>query len=84
VNMPKVARVIYNRLARGGPLQMDATVLYYLGMDGGTVTPTMLQTKSRTTRISIPASRPRRSAPFRRSRCERRCTRRSAPGSTSP
>jgi cell division protein YceG involved in septum cleavage len=30
--MPKVARVIYNRLARGGPLQMDATVLYYLGI----------------------------------------------------
>jgi UPF0755 protein len=45
VNMPKVARVIYNRLARGGPLQMDATVLYYLGMDGGTVTPTMLETQ---------------------------------------
>jgi UPF0755 protein len=45
INMPKVARVIYNRLARGGPLQMDATVLYYLGMDGGTVTPTMLQTQ---------------------------------------
>ncbi len=43
VNMPKVARVIYNRLARGGPLQMDATVLYYLGKDGGTVTPAMLQ-----------------------------------------
>jgi UPF0755 protein len=45
VNMPKVARVIYNRLQRGGPLQMDATVLYYLGMDGGTVTPAMLQTQ---------------------------------------
>ncbi len=45
VNMPKVARVIYNRLKRGGPLQMDATVLYYLGKDGGTVTPTMLQTQ---------------------------------------
>jgi UPF0755 protein len=45
VNMPQVARVIYNRLARGGPLQMDATVLYYLGMDGGTVTPAMLQTQ---------------------------------------
>jgi UPF0755 protein len=44
-NMPKVARVIYNRLARGGPLQMDATVLYYLGKDGGTVTPAMLQTQ---------------------------------------
>jgi UPF0755 protein len=45
VNMPQVARVIYNRLARGGPLQMDSTVLYYLGMDGGTVTPAMLQTQ---------------------------------------
>ncbi len=45
-NMPKVARVIYNRLARGGPLQMDATVLYALGMDGGTVTHAMLTTKS--------------------------------------
>lgn len=44
VNMPQVARVIYNRLARGGPLQMDATVLYYFKQDGGTVTPAMLQT----------------------------------------
>ena len=41
--MPQVARVIFNRLERGGPLQMDATVLYYLDMDGGTVTPAMLQ-----------------------------------------
>jgi UPF0755 protein len=43
-NMPKVARVIFNRLQRDGPLQMDATVLYYLHKDGGTVTPSMLQT----------------------------------------
>ena len=43
-NMPKVARVIFNRLAKGGPLQMDATVLYSFGQDGGTVTHTMLQT----------------------------------------
>jgi len=43
-NMPKVARVIFNRLARGGPLQMDSTVLYSLGQDGGTVTHAMLQT----------------------------------------
>jgi len=42
-NMPKVARVILNRLARGGPLQMDSTVLYYLGRDGGAVTPAMLR-----------------------------------------
>lgn len=45
-NMPKVARVIYNRLAGGGPLQMDATILYGLGRDGGTVTHQMLQTPS--------------------------------------
>ncbi|HUX03340.1 MAG TPA: endolytic transglycosylase MltG [Acidimicrobiales bacterium] len=45
-NMPNVARVIFNRLARGGPLQMDATVLYYLGLDGGTVTHAMLETKT--------------------------------------
>ncbi len=41
-NMPKVARVILNRLQRGGGLQMDATILYYLGLDGGRVTHTML------------------------------------------
>ena len=38
-NMPDVARVIYNRLANGTPLQMNATVLYSLGQDGGAVTP---------------------------------------------
>jgi UPF0755 protein len=38
VNMPDVARVIYNRLAQGEPLQMDSTVLYALGQDGGPVT----------------------------------------------
>ena len=43
-NMPKVARVIFNRLAQGGPLQMDATVLYYFGRDGGAVTHAMLST----------------------------------------
>jgi UPF0755 protein len=41
-NMPNVARVIYNRLARSMPLQMDATILYGLGRDGGAVTPAML------------------------------------------
>ena len=45
-NMPRVARVILNRLALGGPLQMDATVLYALGRDGGTVTHAMLETRS--------------------------------------
>ncbi|MGC1237869.1 MAG: endolytic transglycosylase MltG [Acidimicrobiales bacterium] len=41
VNMPKVARVIFNRLASGMPLQMDSTVLYALGRDGGLVTSAM-------------------------------------------
>ncbi len=45
-NMPKVARVIYNRLARGMPLQMDSTVLYALGQDGGPVTAQDLQKQS--------------------------------------
>ena len=37
-NMAKVARVVYNRLARGMPLQMDSTVLYAEDRDGGPVT----------------------------------------------
>jgi len=45
-NMPKVSRVIYNRLANDMPLQMDSTVLYSLGQDGGTVTPADLRIKS--------------------------------------
>lgn len=36
-NMPKTATVIYNRLARGMPLQMDSTVEYALGQDGGPI-----------------------------------------------
>ena len=46
VNMPDTARVIYNRLARGTPLQMDSTVLYALGQDGGPVTSQDLKTQS--------------------------------------
>ncbi len=45
-NLAKVSRVIYNRLARGIPLQMDSTVLYSLGQDGGPVTPADLKIKS--------------------------------------
>jgi UPF0755 protein len=37
-NMPKTATVIFNRLARGMPLQMDSTVEYALGIDGGPIT----------------------------------------------
>jgi UPF0755 protein len=39
-NAGAVARVIYNRLDRGMPLQMDSTVLYAEGRDGGPVTST--------------------------------------------
>ena len=46
VNMPNVARVIYNRLARDMPLQMDSTVLYAIGQDGGAVTSTDLKIQS--------------------------------------
>lgn len=42
-NMGKVSRVVYNRLADGKPLQMDSTVLYSLGQDGGTVSAADLQ-----------------------------------------
>ncbi len=41
-NMPDVARVILNRLGSGSSLQMDSTILYSLGQDGGKVTPAML------------------------------------------
>ena len=37
-NLGPVARVIFNRLATDMPLQMDSTVLYAEGRDGGTVT----------------------------------------------
>jgi UPF0755 protein len=46
VNMPDTARVIYNRLAQGTPLQMDSTVLYALGQDGGPVTAQDLKIQS--------------------------------------
>jgi UPF0755 protein len=45
-NAGPVARVIYNRLARGMPLQMDSTVLYAEGRDGGPVTATDLATRT--------------------------------------
>jgi UPF0755 protein len=46
VNMPKVARVILNRLKAHQALQMDSTVLYALHRDGGQVTRAMLQTRT--------------------------------------
>jgi UPF0755 protein len=46
VNMPDTSRVIYNRLDQGIPLQMDSTVLYALGQDGGPVTSQDLKIQS--------------------------------------
>jgi peptidoglycan lytic transglycosylase G len=46
VNMPDTSRVVYNRLAQGIPLQMDSTVLYALGQDGGPVTSQDLKVQS--------------------------------------
>jgi len=45
-NMGKVARVVFNRLKAGSPLQMDSTVLYALGQDGGPVTAADLALRS--------------------------------------
>ena len=45
-NMPDVARVIYNRLATKRPLQMNSTVLYPLGQDGGAFTSQDLHVES--------------------------------------
>lgn len=42
----KVARVVYNRLAAGMPLDMTSTVLYTLGQDGGKVTTADLKINS--------------------------------------
>ncbi len=45
-NLGPVARVILNRLHQGMPLQMDSTVLYAEGRDGGPVTSKDLQTRT--------------------------------------
>jgi len=45
-NMPDVARVVYNRLSTDTALQMDSTVLYALGQDGGAVTSQDLKIQS--------------------------------------
>lgn len=45
-NIGPVARVILNRLAANMPLQMDSTVLYALGRDGGKVTANDLNTRT--------------------------------------
>jgi UPF0755 protein len=45
-NLGPVARVILNRLQADMPLQMDSTVLFALGRDGGLVTSKDLQTQT--------------------------------------
>ena len=45
-NLGPVARVVLNRLDKDMPLQMDSTVLYAEGRDGGTVTATDLRLQS--------------------------------------
>ena len=45
-DFPKVARVIYNRLDQGMPLQLDATVNYALGQTSLTLTPDDLKVDS--------------------------------------
>ncbi len=45
-NMPDVARVIYNRLSDEKPLQMNSTILYPLGEDGGAFTTQDLHVQS--------------------------------------
>jgi len=45
-NLGPVARVILNRLQAGMPLQMDSTVLFALGRDGGLVTAKDLRTQT--------------------------------------
>jgi UPF0755 protein len=45
-NLGPVARVILNRLAKHMPLQMDSTVLYAEGRDGGAVTNTDLKVQT--------------------------------------
>ena len=82
-NMPKTATVVYNRLARGTPLQMDATVEYAIGQDGGPVTHATEAIQSPYNSTSTPGSPRRRSAFRRPRRSTQHCTRRAGRGSTS-
>ena len=82
--MPKVARVIYNRLAQGTPLQMDSTVLYALGQDGGPVTSQDLKIQSPYN--TLPQHRPDADAHLHAvdHALAAAATRRRAPGCISP
>ena len=80
----KVARVIYNRLDKDMPLQLDTTVLYALGRTGTRLSPEDLQTDSPYNTYKnkgLPPTPDRQSRDSRRS--TRRCTRPRATGSTT-
>ncbi len=55
---PLIARVIYNRLAAGMPLQIDATVIYAKGENTGRVTAADLETESPYNTYRVPALPP--------------------------
>ena len=83
VNMPDTARVIYNRLAKGTPLQMDSTVLYALGQDGGPVTSQDLKIQSPYNSYLNTGLTPTPICMPSRTRSRRPSIPRPAPGSTS-
>ena len=58
VNMPKVARVIYNRLHVGQMLQMDSTVCFPLNLDPCPATVALEQTNSPYNTYKIPGLTP--------------------------
>ncbi|HEY5120401.1 MAG TPA: endolytic transglycosylase MltG [Acidimicrobiales bacterium] len=58
VNMPQVARVIFNRLQRGQMLQMDSTVCYPLNLDPCPATVALEQSNSLYSTYKIPGLTP--------------------------
>ena len=58
VNMPQVARVIFNRLQRGQMLQMDSTVCYPLNLDPCPATVALEQSNSPYSTYKIPGLTP--------------------------
>src|SRR5664280_919674 len=58
VNMPQVARVIFNRLQRGQMLQMDSTVCYPLNLDPCPATVALEKTDSAYNTYKIPGLTP--------------------------
>jgi len=78
-DMPKIARVIYNRLANGTPLGIDASIFYGLGRARRLTGPATRRTKT----AAAPACPPPRSTLPARRRSKPRSARRPATGSTT-